>query len=442
MTESLLGHLPAAHPLSIRQAARGAIFLGRYEPLSMWEQDTLALPRSLRGYRRKLRSFAREHLQPRARAGDSLTPDKAELETLLSIAARAGLLSDSLPRPLGSASLRLIAQPLQFTTCIKMEELCTACGGLGLAIGAHSLGTAPLVLSGRFKDIWRLLLPAYRRSRSGQPTLFAFALTEPSAGSDMEDGHGAAKLRPGTVARRVEGGYLLTGRKVFISGGDRADAISVFSALEGEGMPSWTCFYVEARSPGFRVVRSELKMGQRASSAAELQFDGVFVPDRHVIGELRKGWALNRVTLNFSRLPTAAVALGIARGALEAAVDFACQQRLGGRPLIDYQEVQLAVVQMIAETSAMRALIWQSAARFTPTQAKASLAKFHCSDRAVEVCNLAMNLLGNHGILPGNRVEKDFRDARLTQIYEGTNDINRLAVMEDLQEQFLERVTP
>jgi len=442
MNENLLGHLPAHHPLSIRQATQSAIFLASYQPLSMWEQDTLALPRVLRSYRCKLRAFSREHLQPRALAADSLTHDNADLETLLSTAASAGLLSDSLPGPFGSGSFSLFSQPLQFATCLKMEELCTACGGLGLAIGAHSLGTAPIVLSGRVRDLFRLLLPAYRRSKSGKPTLFAFALTEPSAGSDMEEGHGAAKLRPGTVARRVNGGYSLTGRKVFISGGDRADALSVFSALEGEGMESWTCFYVDAKSPGFKVVRSELKMGQRASSATELEFDGVFVPDRHIIGGLRKGWALNRVTLNFSRLPTASIALGIARGALEAAVDFACRERLGRRPLIDYQEVQLAVVQMIAETSAMRALIWQSAARFTPTQSKASLAKFHCSDRAVEVCNQAMDLLGNHGFLQRNRVEKAFRDARLTQIYEGTNDINRLAVIEDLQEQFIARMAP
>ncbi|HEX7481294.1 MAG TPA: acyl-CoA dehydrogenase family protein [Polyangiales bacterium] len=119
---------------------------------------------------------------------------------------------------------------------------------------------------------------------------------------------------------------------------------------------------------------------------------------------------------------------------------FVCRYRLGRKELIHYQEVQLAVAQMVTETSAMRALLWQSAREFTPTQAKASLTKLHCAERAVAVCDQAMDLLGNHGFLHGNYVEKAFRDARLTQIYEGTNQINRLAVIEDLQEQLLAQI--
>jgi alkylation response protein AidB-like acyl-CoA dehydrogenase len=304
-------------------------------------------------------------------------------------------------------------------------------------LSAHALGMMPLLLSGD-KKVWkRFLVPARQRTLSGTPYLFAFAITEPGAGSDVESGYGAAQSRPETVARRAAGGWVLNGRKQYISGGDIADAVTVFAALEGEGLESWTCFLVERGTAGFRWLRNEAKMGQRASGAAELELREVFVPDDHVIGELRAGWALNRASLTCSRVPVAAIALGIARGAMDAAIEFVCQYRLGGKPLIDYQEVQLRVADMIAETSAMRAMIWQLASRPTVTQANAAMSKFRCSDSALRVCATAMELLSQHGVLHRNGVEKHFRDARLTPIYEGTNQINRLAVIEDFQEVFL-----
>ena len=131
-------------------------------------------------------------------------------------------------------------------------------------------------------------------------------------------------------------------------------------------MDSWTCFVVERDRPGFSVARTELKMGQRASAAAELVFDDVLVPDTHVVGGLRRGWALNRAVLNYSRAPVAALAHGMARTAAEAAVDHVRTTRLGGRALIHRQETQLAVAQMIADTSAMRAHVWQAAVRGCP----------------------------------------------------------------------------
>ena len=205
-------------------------------------------------------------------------------------------------------------------------------------------------------------------------------------------------------------------------------------------MASWTCFLVEKNMPGFGALRNELKMGQRAAAATELEFQDVFVPDDHVIGGLRNGWALNRATLNFSRMPVAAIALGIARGAAEAAIDFVCRYRMGGKPLIDFQEVQLSVAQMMIETSTMRSMLWQHASQRVPMQASASICKVACSDGAVRVCEAAMELLSNHGVLHDHLVEKHFRDVRLTQIYEGTNQINRLAVIEDFQEMLLTKI--
>jgi butyryl-CoA dehydrogenase len=306
-----------------------------------------------------------------------------------------------------------------------------------LLIGVHTLGVAPLLLSGDLGAIRRHVLPAFRAGLAGDPQLFAFAITEPASGSDVEEGHGASTASPGTVARAVEGGFRLRGRKCYISGGDVAREVVVFASLEGEGLASWTAFLVDARAPGFTVARTELKMGMRASGAAELALEDVFVPHARVVGGLRGGWALNRATLNMSRLPVAAMGVGFARGATDEAIAFACGHRLGGKPLIDYQDVQLAITDMLAETQAARAMVWAAASRPQALQREASAAKFFCTDVALRVCTRAMDLLGNHALLHASRVEKHWRDARLTQIFEGTNQINRLAVVEDMQEGLL-----
>jgi alkylation response protein AidB-like acyl-CoA dehydrogenase len=442
--KSLSGHLPPTDPLSPRQAFQCFPPLTRaiidYQPQALWDQDTAILPEPLQRLRRETRTFAQQELKPRALLGD-VTPHDAEARSaVLRRAAKSGVLTNHIPKPFGSGGFELLDYPAQWPAVIKVEELCAACGGWGLVLAAHALGTIPLLLAGDKKILKRILRPAQERIARGEPYIFAFAITEPAAGSDVEDGEGAACLKPRTVAKRTTGGWLLNGRKVYISGGDIADAVTVFAALDGEGMASWTCFLVEKGASGYAAVRNELKMGQRASSATELEFDDVFVPDDHVVGGLRNGWALNRATLNASRTPVAAIALGIARGAMEAAIDFVCRYEMAGRPLIEFQEVQLAVAQMILDTSSMRGMIWQYASRPVPTQANASMCKVACSDTAVRVCENAMELLSNHGVLHSNYVEKSFRDVRLTQIYEGTNQINRLAVIEDLQEQFLDDI--
>lgn len=431
------GFVAPSHPLSLRASLNRLSPMVRplaaYEPESLWEQDTATLPKAARAYRKKLREFARTHLRPNALSGDAHEAGDA-YQAVLAAAGRAGLLSDFLPAPLGSLPPSMLRVPITLSQSLKMEELCAECAGWGLMIGAHGLGAAPIVFSGDLGMVRRALLPAYRSNERGAPRIFAFGITEPTGGSDVEDSDGAATHKPYATAKRTSGGWLLNGRKVFISGGDIAHAVTVFAALENEGLASWTCFLVERGAPGFSVGRTELKMGQRASGAAELVFEDVFVPDAGVVGKLRAGWAINRAVLNSSRIPVGAIALGIARGALERALTFATTATLAGKRLIDYQDVQMSVAQMMIDVQAMRALVWQSAT-WRPTQAKASIAKVFCSDTAMRVCDAAMDLLGNHALAHGNYVEKHFRDARLTQIYEGTNQINRLAILEDQLEQ-------
>jgi alkylation response protein AidB-like acyl-CoA dehydrogenase len=438
------GHVAPTHPLSPRAAfgrlsrlTRGMV---RYEPGDVWELDTARLPPGLAALRRRMRSFAETELAPRALAIDAAEgtahgSSAEQTREVIGIAARAGLLSDMLPRPFGTSSLGLFRHPLHFPAALKTEELAAVDGGLMLLVCSHSLGVAPILLSGDLGAVRRLLVPAMRANRGGKAHVFAYAITEPAAGSDVEEGHGAARCGPGTVARRVPCGWRLTGRKCFISGGDIADSVVVFAALENEDLACWTAFLVQRGAPGYRVVRTEHKMGMRASGAAELELDDVFVADDRVIGGLRDGWALNRATLNISRLPVAAMGVGFARAATEAATEFACSFELGNKPLIAYQDVQLALADMLAATQAARAMVWTAAGRKQPLQREASAAKVLCTDTAIEVCTRAMDLLGNHAVLHRERVEKAYRDARLTQIFEGTNQINRLAMIEDVQEQ-------
>lgn len=444
------GHLSADHPLSPRGlfGTLPAIVRPLVTPklARVWEQDTATLPPALARARRRYRSFAERELRHRALALD-LAPHagpgevQPEVAELLRTAGIEGMLTDLLPRPLGSASLGSYRYPLVWTQALRAEELARVCGGQMLLLSAHGLGVAPIVFAGDLRAMRRFVLPAYRETLAGTPHLFAYAITEPTAGSDVEEGHGASERRPVVVARRVNGGWSLHGRKIFISGGDLAKSITVFAALEDEGIESWTCFLVTNDMEGFEVVRNELKMGMRSSAAAELAFDGVFVPDDHVIGSPRQGWAINRATLNASRYAVAGMAVGLAQGATDAAVDFACRTRLAGKSLMDFQEVQILVANMMAETTAIRGMLWQAARKaYVARQDRSSMCKFYCTDGAVRVVEMALDLMGNHGTLHASGVEKIYRDARLTQIFEGTNQINRLSVIEDQQEQFLTRI--
>jgi len=446
------GHLPPEHPLSPHAKYRDLPPVGRllsdYAVRDLWETDFARLPWALARQRRRARDFAARHMAPIADELDlapHLPPGECHpaARALLCEAGRQGWLSYFLPRPLGSMPWCTLAHPAIWQCSLIVEEFSAACGGLMLLLSAHHLGAMPLLLAGNARQLLVDLPSVYRQCERGDPHLMAFAITEPGAGSDAEDGHGASMLRPGVVATPAAGGWLLNGRKCYISGGDLARSVTVFAALQGEGMASWTCFHVDAASPGFKVARTELKMGMRASGAADLEFTDVFVPHARVVGALRQGWAINRATLNASRIPVASMGVGFARAATEAALDFARRYTLGGKPLVHYQEVQLQLATMVAETRAIRSLVWQEARHaWRPRQLHASLAKFHATDVAQRVCEMAMDLVGDHAGLHERRVEKIFRDVRLTRIFEGTNQVNRLSLVEDWQGQLLDADHP
>ena len=419
--------------LSPARARRSLGLMGRLlydaDPISLWERDTKTLPRSMARIRRRYRHFAQTHLAPHALRAD-LDPHLMDLKNLFNMSAEQGFQTELLPPPFGTMQYGSLFRSFLLAPALKGEEFCAACGGLGLALLAHELGMAPLFVCGELRVILTWMRRIYKEIRSGEPAITAFAITEPEAGSDVEETHGAEKARLSCYARKVRGGWRLSGRKCFISDGSVARWITLFAAQEGRGIESWTCFLLDKTMKGLSVGRQERKMGQRAADASELILEDVFVPAERIIGPVGGGWAINRNVLNFSRPVVGAMASGMARGAFEHALSFCREARLGNRRLVDYQDVQLALADMMIKISAMRATVWQAVRYRFPFQAAGSIAKVFCSDTAWEVCNKAMELLGDHGYLHARRVEKAARDARLTQIYEGTNQINRLAVFE------------
>lgn len=422
--------------LKPKNAAKNMNLIGRMlldgREMSMWEHDTSTLPPSVRRLRRRARTFAQEHIRPLAPYAD-LHPHDYDPKPLLKAAAKEGFLNILLPRPLGGVSLLPYLKSIGFQIAILGEELATECGGLGLLVMAHSLGVGPLVLSGSMSAYVRHLLPLYIKTRYlGKPKCMAFCITEPGAGSDVEETEGGAMARLVTTAKYdpESKGYILNGQKCFISNGAIADQVTVFARIENEGIESWTCFLVEKGMKGFSVGRSERKMGQRASDASELIFENVFVPKKNVIGKLRSGWANNRNVLNYSRPAVGSMALGHGRGAFERCLEFCRKTHLGSRKLIEYQEVQLELADMAISLWAARSMIWQSCRELRCYQSISSSAKVFASDTAFKVCNQAMELMGDHGYIHSNGVERAWRDSRLTQIYEGTNQINRLALFE------------
>lgn len=410
-------------------------WLFEHSQQSLWELDTRTLPMFLRRKRRLYRRFAQQHIAPLALTVDA-NPEESDLSPLFVEAGRRGFLSELLPWPLGRMPYRLLLGAKTFALALKAEEFCAACGGIGLALLAHDLGMGPLMLSGHLPSMLRWQWPINWSNLRGKPKIMAYAITEPEAGSDVEESRGAAVAHYGTTARKEPGGYVINGRKVFISGGARADYISVFAVLEREdGSPpqvdaDFTCFIVEKIRPGFKTGRREHKLGQRAADATELIFQDVHLPPSNLVGSERSGWALNRNVLNYSRAPVGAIALGIARGAVDAATQFCRQARLKDRSLIEFQEIQLSLAEMWMEVMAMRGLVWQAARYKLPHQGVAASAKTFCADTAFRIANQAMQLMGDHGYLRDQRAEKALRDARLNQIYEGTNQINALAFIE------------
>ncbi|MFH0768702.1 MAG: acyl-CoA dehydrogenase family protein [Chloroflexota bacterium] len=309
--------------------------------------------------------------------------------------------------------------------CLVVEELSRVCSAVAISYAATALGVTPLLESGSDEQK-RKYLPDIAAGRK----LAAFGLTEPTAGSDA----GAIQ----TTAKKTAGGYLLNGTKQFITNGGEAEIYTVIALTDkARGARGASAFVLEKGMPGFTFGRKEKKMGIRASATRELVFEDCFVPEENLLGKEGMGFLVTLKTFDKVRPGIAAQAVGIAQGAMEAAVDYARQRVQFGHPIIALQAIQHMLADMAIQVEAARALTY-AAARTVDSGAKqiseeAAMCKVFASDVAMKVTTDAVQVFGGVGYMRDYPIEKMMRDAKITQIYEGTNQVLRNTVALELR---------
>ena len=363
-----------------------------------------------------VRELADERIAPRAAQIDETAEFPHDLRELL---AQQDLLGTCFEERHGGTNLDTVAQ------CILVEEIARADATTSLIPIVQKLGALPILLAGSDEQKDRYL----PRLANGE-WLVAFALTEAAAGSDVASN----RMR----ATRDGDDYLLNGSKRFITHGSVANLLTVFALTDpaAGGRKGMSAFIVEAESPGFAAPRVEHKMGIRGSPTAELTFDDVRVPAANRLGEEGDGFRIAMETLDRSRLGIAAQAVGIAQGALDASVAYAADRKQFGQAVSDFQGIQFMLADMASLTEAARQLTYAAAAK-VDAQAPdlpywTSSAKLIAGDTAMRVTTDAVQVLGGYGYITEYPVERMMRDAKITQLYEGTQQIQRLIVARQL----------
>jgi alkylation response protein AidB-like acyl-CoA dehydrogenase len=359
-----------------------------------------------------VRVLADERVAPRAAEIDRRAEFPEDLRQLL---AAQDILALPFPTEHGGLGGDLLS------LCLAVEQLSRACATTGLILAVQELGALPLLLAGTPEQQARW----FPRLASGE-SLVAFALTEAEAGSDVA----------ATRTRAVRDGddYVIDGSKRFISHGSVADLITVFAVTDPEAPRHrrLTCFVVEVPTPGFTVPRIEHKMGIRGSPTAELAFNGVRVPTANRVGDEGDGFGIAMRTFERSRPGIAAQAVGIAQGALEVATAYATQRRQFGQRIGDLQMVGAMLADMDAATESARQLLYKACVeidRGSPDAGRwSAMCKLVAGDAAMRVTTDAVQVLGGYGYIDEFPVERMMRDAKITQIYEGTQQIQRLVI--------------
>ncbi len=333
-----------------------------------------------------------------------------------------GLMGVPIPEEWGGAGCDFLSY------IITIEEISRACASTGVILAVHtSVGTMPILLFGT-EEQKKKYIP---RLASGE-IIGAFALTEPGAGSD------AASL---TTSARLDGAhYVVNGSKIFISNGGAAGVYITFVRTEpgSKGYQGITCLIVEKDTPGFYIGKREEKMGLHADHTTELIFENARVPRENVLGMEGDGFRVAMALLDGGRIGIGAQGLGIAQGAFDVALEYARQRKQFGRPIIEQQAVGFMLADMATRIDAARALVYR-AARLKdmglPHAKEASMAKMYATDTAMEVTTNAVQILGGYGYCKDYPVERMMRDAKVTQIYEGTNQIQRLVIAKNLMKE-------
>ena len=366
--------------------------------------------------RAMVRELAEERIAPRAAEIDEKAEFPHDLKQLL---ARQDLIGICFEERHGGTALDTIGQS------IVVEEIARADATTSLIPIVQKLGALPILLAGSEEQKDRYL----PRLASGE-WLIAFGLTEAAAGSDVA----ANRMR----ATRDGDDYVLNGSKRFITHGSVAEVVTVFALTDpaAGGRKGMSAFIVETDTPGFAAPRVEHKMGIRGSPTAELTFDDVRVPAANRLGDDGEGFRIAMETLDRSRLSIAAQAVGIAQGAIDAAVAYAADRKQFGERVVDFQGIQWMLADMASQTEAARQLTYAAAARVDADAADlpywTSSAKLVAGDTAMRVTTDAVQVLGGYGYISEYPVERMMRDAKITQLYEGTQQIQRLIIARQL----------
>ncbi|MGC0225736.1 acyl-CoA dehydrogenase family protein [Pseudooceanicola nitratireducens] len=361
------------------------------------------------------RRFAAEKLAPKSAEWDKTKHFPKDEITELGALGMLGML---VPEAYDGAEVDHISYAL------ALEEIAVGNGAVSTIMSVHnSVGCAPILKFGNEDQKQEFLRPMARGEQLG-----AFCLTEPQAGSD------ASALK--TRARRTNAGWVLDGVKQFITNGQNGDTAIVFAVTDPDaGKKGISAFIVPTKTPGYRVASIEDKLGQTLSDTAQIAFEDCEIPAENLLGEEGQGYRIALANLEGGRIGIASQSVGMARAAMEAAIDYAKDRESMGRKIIDHQAVAFRLADMATRIEAARQLVLHAASlrdAGQPALQAASMAKLFASEMAERVCSDAIQTFGGYGYTRDFPVERIYRDVRVCQIYEGTSDVQRLVIARGL----------
>jgi len=360
------------------------------------------------------REFAEKEMRPKAAQYDQ---GHDFPEEVMKKAFEVGFLTCTVPSEYGGGGLA------DLETVLLSEELARGCAGMYTTMMANSLAFTPIVLFGTDEQKKKFFGPFTK-----QMAFASYCLTEREAGSDT------SAIR--TTARKVGSEYVLNGSKCFITNGGVASLYVVFAnAAPEKGARGLSVFCVPRETPGITVGKVEDKMGQRASNTTELFFEDVKVPAGHLLGREGLGFIIAMRTFDKTRAAVGAAGVGIARAALEYAIDYAKTRVQFGKPIASFQTTAFKIAQMAMEVDAARMLVWRAAwlmDRGKPCGYQSAMAKCFGSDVGMRTALEALRIFGGYGYMKDYPIEKLVRDAKLLQIYEGTNEVQRLVISREI----------
>ncbi len=358
--------------------------------------------------------FAEKEMKPNAAKYDK---EEEFPEDIMKKAFEVGFLTCKIPKEYGGEELSDV------DTVVISEELAAGCAGMYTTMMVNALAYTPIILFGTDEQKKKFLTP-----HTEKMSFAAFCLTEREAGSDA----GALK----TKAKKVGSEYVINGSKCFISNAGIASLYVVFAnSNPGKGMRGLSAFIVPRETPGLTIGKVEDKMGHRASNTAEVIFEDVKVPEENLLGKEGIGFIIAMKTLDKTRAPVGAAGVGVAKAALQYAIDYAKTRIQFGKPIALFQHIAFQIAQMAIEINAARLLVWHAAwllDQGKPCGKESAMAKTYGSDIAMRVTTEALQILGGYGYMKDYPMEKLMRDAKLLQIYEGTNEIQRMIISREV----------